>query len=44
MQQDGSKYFIRRPLPSTLWVGSKGQISTFLEHGHFAYRICCELM
>ena len=48
MQQDGSKYFARRPLPHDHWVGSKGQNSTFLEHGHVAYQIkgrykCCNM-
>ena len=42
MQQHCSKYFGRRPPPlppSTLWMGSVGQTSTFSEHGHVAYRI-----
>ena len=36
MQQHGSKYFGRRPLPDLFW-GSKGQNSTFSDHGHVAY-------
>ena len=46
MQQHGSKYFVRRsltttppPLTPTLGLGSKGQNSTYSEHGHFAYQI-----
>ena len=40
MQQHGSKYFAHRPpLLPTLVVGSKGQNSTFSEHGHVAYQI-----
>ena len=42
MQQHGSKYFARRPLPpppSDPGVGSKGQNSTFSQHGHVAYQI-----
>ena len=27
------------PIPLTLWLGSKGQNSTFSEHGHVAYQI-----
>ena len=39
MQQHGSKcYACRRP-PPTLGMGSIGQNSTFLEHGHVAYQI-----
>ena len=39
MKQQGSKYFVRRPLPPppTLGMGSVGQNLTFLEHGHVAY-------
>ena len=40
MQQHGSKYFARRP-PSDQGVASKGQNSTFLEHGHVVYQIKC---
>ena len=33
MQQHGSKYFFPSShIPLTLWVGSKGQNSTFSEH------------
>ena len=40
MQQNGSKYFARRPLPPpTLWVGSKDQNSTLSDNGHVAYQI-----
>ena len=41
MQQHGSKYFARRALPSPtpLTIGSKGQNSTFSEHGHVVYQI-----
>ena len=43
MQQHGSKYFARRPLPflspPTLGMGSVGQNSTFSEHGHVGYEI-----
>ena len=44
MQQHGSKYCAHRPLPPpltplTLGLGSKGQNSTFSEHGHVAYKI-----
>ena len=38
MQQHGSKYFARRPLPDPA-VGSIGQKSTFSEQGHVAYQI-----
>ena len=38
MQQHGSKYFARRPLLTRL-LRSKGQNSTFPEHGHVAYQI-----
>ena len=38
MQQHGSKFFARR-LPLSLGVGSKGQNSTFFEHGHVSYQI-----
>ena len=37
MEEHGSKYYARRPFPRT-W-GSKGQKSTFSEHGHVAYEI-----
>ena len=33
MQQHGSKYFTHRPPPHL----TKGQHSTFAEHGHVAY-------
>ena len=41
MQHHGSKYFADRPLPTPypLTMGSKGQNSTFSEHGHVAYQI-----
>ena len=40
MQQHGSKYFASKPTsPTTLGIGSKGQNSTFSEHGHVAYNI-----
>ena len=44
MQQHGSKYCAYRPLPPpltplTLGLGTKGQNSTFSEHGHVAYKI-----
>ena len=38
MHQHGSKYFTGRHTP-TLRLVSKGQNSTFLEHGHVAYQI-----
>ena len=39
MKQQGSKYFVRRPLPQPPdpGEGSVGQNLTFLEHGHVAY-------
>ena len=37
MQQHDSKYFSRRS--PTLWMGSKGQNSTFSEHGDVAHQI-----
>ena len=41
MQHHGSNYFADRPLstPYPLTMGSKGQNSTFSEHGHVAYQI-----
>ena len=46
MQQHFRKYFVYRPPPpanththQTLRLGSKGQNSTFSEHGHVAYQI-----
>ena len=41
MQQHGSKYFARRPLPYPQPWGleSLGQRSTFSEHGHVIYQI-----
>ena len=36
MQKHGSKYFARRSTPT---LGSKGQNSTFSEHGRVAYQI-----
>ena len=41
MQQQGSKYFARRPPPppDPRGRGSKGQNSTFSEHGQVAYQI-----
>ena len=39
MQQHGSKYCASRPPPPTFGVESKGQTSTFSEHGHIAYQI-----
>ena len=38
MHQHGSKYFAHRPPPGTRG-GSKGQNSTFSEHGHVAYQV-----
>ena len=38
MQQHGSKYFAPPPPPSRPWW-SKGQNSTFSEHGPVAYQI-----
>ena len=38
MQQHGNKYFARRPLPDPP-VESKGQNSTFSEHGVCAYQV-----
>ena len=44
MQQHDRKYSARRPPPHylnplTMGLGSKGQNSTFSEHGHVAYKI-----
>ena len=41
MQQHGSKYFLSAdPTPTAdPGGGSKGQNSTFTEHGHLAYQI-----
>ena len=43
MQQNGSKYFVRRPPPHTLIHSPLtrliGQNSAFSEHGHVAYQI-----
>ena len=40
MQQHGHTYFACRPPPPlTMGLGSKGQNSTFSEHGHVAYQI-----
>ena len=43
MQQHGTKYLPADPLPPppppTLGIGSKGQNSTFSEHGIKAYQI-----
>ena len=38
MQQQRSKYFARKT-PLTLRIGSKGQILTFIEHGHVVYQV-----
>ena len=38
MQQHGSKYLPADTIPTTLGVGSKGETSTFSEHGHVAYQ------
>ena len=39
MQQHGSKYFARRPPPTTLGDGVNMSKFNFLEHGHVAYQI-----
>ena len=46
MQQNGSKCFVCRPPPPWTWpspstngVGSKGQNSSFTEHGHVLYQV-----
>ena len=38
MHQHGKNILPIDPLPRP-WVGSKGQISTFSEHGHITYQI-----
>ena len=39
INQYGRKHFALRYPPRPLWLGSKGQNSTFSEHGHVAYQI-----
>ena len=39
MQHNGTKYFACRSPLRTLGMGSIGQKSTLLEHGHVAYQV-----